>query len=209
MKIKSETLDKLTDFLVTNIESKVLDGITYALALKSDDFVEKGKDIKKAVLADGFEKNEVFRVFPVSNGYIFDMDMAVAKYITQRIASSMKDKIPQEADIIGDLPERRRQDDMQALAKYCKSQMEKGNSKIEVALFSRNRVPKIVITGKDAKGKDVVASYNAYAIRHWDLEEINNRYLKPSGITITGINACEILQSRTGVRFEIQLAKVY
>lgn len=209
MKTSKETLDKLTDFLAVNIESKVLDGITYALALKSDDLVEKGKDIKKSVLADGFEKNELFRVFPVSNGYIFDMDMSIAKYITQKLISAMQDKVPQVQDIIGDSPEKRRQSDMKALAKYCKSQMDKGNSKIEVALFSRNSVPKIVITGKDGKGKDVVASYNAYAIRHWDLEEVNNKYLKPSGITITNINACEILQSRTGVRFEIQLAREY
>ena len=209
MKIKSETLEKLNDFLVTNIESKVLEGITYALAIEGDSLVEKGKDIKTSVLADGFDKNELFRVFKVSNGYVFDMDMSVAKFITQTIASHMGDRIPQEQDIIGSLPEKRRQEDMIALAKYCKSQHSKGVNKLEVALFSRNIVPKIVITGKDSRGKDVVASYNAYAIRHWDIDEVNNKYLSPYGIAITSIKPCEVLPSRTGVRFELTLGSLY
>lgn len=211
-KLSKTLLDKLTDFLVNNISEKAMDGITYAMCFKDDkDMVEKGKIIKEEAIKSGFNQDEVFRVYEVSNGYIFDMDLKVAKFLTAEIskivAKETQGKTPQ-GDLIGNNPEKRRSEDMMGLAKFCKSQYEKGILNFEVALFSRNSVPRIVVQGTDKKGKPVTVTYNAYAIRHWDIEEINQKVLMPKyGIRINRIKPCEIISSKTGVRFEIQLAR--
>lgn len=214
MGISKQLIDGLTDFLVVNIESRAKDGITYAMAFKEGDtaLIEKCKGIKENVLKEGYGQDQVFRVYEVSNGYIFDMDLSIAKYITKElakvVAKNNKLVLPTD-DLIGDAPEKRRRKDMQKLAKYCKSQYEKGINVFEVALFSRNSVPKITITGSDAanngRDKSVIVVYNAYAIRHWDIEEVNRNLLVPTGIRIAKIRPCEILPSKTGVRFELSL----
>lgn len=212
IKLSREMLDMLTEFLIMDISDKVVDGITYSLCMKTDkELIEKGRAIKNEALKLGFKNDEVFRVYEINNGYIFDMDLKIAKFLTVELAKVVsresKGAIPQ-GDPIGDFPEKRRAEDMLALAKYCKSQYEKGNLNIEVALFSRNSVPRIVIQGKDKQGKNVTASYNAYAIRHWDIEDVNNKILIPRyGIRIARIKPCEILSSKTGVRFEMSLAR--
>lgn len=221
MKLSAELLDGLTDFLITNIESKALYGITYVMALQSDtELISSCQRIKENALKSGFGPEEVFRVYQVVNGYIFDMDLSVAKYLTGKLAIAVaktnKDVnlnyVP-NGDLIGNGPEKRRREDMQNLAKYCKSQYEKGIMVFEVALFSRNSVPRIVINGSDSSkgnaGKPVIVTYNAYAIRHWDIEEVNRNLLVPAGIHITKIKPCEILPSKTGVRFELTLARAY
>ena len=206
MQLSKELVDGLTSFLVTNIESKALDGITYVMAFKNDkEFIERCKEIKEAAIANGFGTDECFRVYEVVNGYIFDMDLSVAKYLTQKLYQAVKKG---DADLIGDRPEKRRREDMKKMAKYCKSQYDKGITTFEVALFSRNAVPKIVVSGTDSSNhKGVVLNYNAFAIRHWDIEEINSSLLVPMGLRITKIKPCEILPPKTGVRFEITVSR--
>ena len=211
MKVNSKVLDALTDFIVNYLEGKTLDGITYVLALNSDKvLIDKCNKIKQLVLDSGFGKNEVFRVYKLSNGYIYDMDLSVVKYISQQLTAAVarQENIKLDStDIISDLPEKRRREDIQSLAKYCKSQYEKGKNKFDVALFSRNMVQKIVINGNSGKDK-VMLSYNAYAIRHWDMEALNNIMI-PTGLRVESIVPCEILPSKTGVRFEITVARAY
>lgn len=215
MKLNAELLDGLTDFLITEIESRSLNGITYAMAFTSDkELIEKCQKIKENALKSGFKAEEVFRVYQLTNGYIFDMDLSVAKYLTQKLTVAVQKNMGVEVpttDLIGDGPEKRRREDMQNLAKFCKSQYEKGIMTFEIALFSRNKVPRIVINGSDSakgnNGKSVILTYNAYAIRHWDIEEINTHLLVPAGVCITKIRPCEILPSKTGVRFEITLTR--
>lgn len=217
-KIPKSLMDRLTDFLVTNIESKALSGITYVMALYSDkELIEKCKAIRVEATEAGFQPNEMFRVYEIKDsGYIFDMDLSVAKFITSKLSEAVSKnrniEIPNN-DIIGDAPERRRREDMTQFAKYCKSQYEQlskttSSPVIEVALFSRNSVPNIVINGTDkTSGKQVLLKYNAYAIRHWDIEEVNQAILVPAGLRVSEIRPCEILSSKTGVRFEITIAR--
>jgi len=210
--IPKELYGKLTEFLTIEIESKVLDGITYVLALKNDadrENIERYKRIKEAALKSGFGPNEVFRVYELSNGYIFDMDLNVAKQITYLLAKKVNqtNKAIPATDIIGDKPEERRREDMQKLAKKCITQYKAGNKVFDVALFSRNSVPRIQITAKDSHSNDTVITYDAYAVRHWDIEEINERLLAKEGIKIAKIEPREVLPSKTGVRFTLHLSK--
>ena len=175
---------------------------------KDNDRFKKYMNIKKVVQSCGFDRNEAFRVYEVSNGYIFDMDLNIAKSITIRLAKALEnmgDIDVGDGDLIGDNPEKRRKSDMLALAKLCKSEYDKGNRVITVALFSRNSVPNIVISGKDVKGKYISERYNAYAIRHWDIETVNAKLLIPAGFRIYRVEPYEILPSKTGVKFDIYL----
>ena len=212
--IPKELYGKLTEFLTVEIESKVLDGITYVLALKNDadrENIEKYQRIKESALKSGAGPNEVFRVYELSNGYIFDMDLNIAKQITYLLSKKVNQqsggKTP-VGDFIADKPEKRRQEDMKKLAKKCIAQFKEGKKVFDVALFSRNSVPRIQITAKDGAGKDTVITYDAYAVRHWDIEEINAKLLAKEGIKIARIEPREVLPSKTGVRFTLHLAKI-
>ena len=207
--LSSELLNMLTEFMICEIGSKALDGITYSMVLKNDSKREKElyrrySMIKETAEKQGFGSNEIFRAYEVSNGYIFDMDLSTVKSITAEIVKSVSKTSGGEkniGDLIQDKPEQRRKRDIIALAKYLKSEYDKGNMQCEAALFSRNSTNKIFISGKSSSGEMFAVRYNAYAIRHWDIELINERYLIPAGFRVKRIQPCEILPSKTGVSF--------
>lgn len=210
--ISTNLLNMLTEFVICEIGGKAMDGVTYTLLFK-----DKQKDmtvynryqaIRKEALKCGFSGTDVFRVYEVSNGYIMDMDLAVEK----QIASKMMDAIgkidgsnTQGSDVVGDIPEQRRKKDMISLAKYLKQNFDMGKKSLEVALYNRNSSNRIIISGKLSTGESVGIRYNAYAVRHWDLETINAKLLIPAGFRISRIKPCEILPSKTGVSFVITM----
>ena len=216
MKISKELMDRLTNFLFEAIGGKVVDGITYTMEIspEDDEAIKNYLELKDMVVKEGFKNNEVFRVYNVANGYIFDMDLAIVRYLNDKVFKAVSKNTGLNCDgnaVIGYGPEVRRKQDMESLAKYCISQFESNKTEFEVALFSRNSVPRITISGKDSakgsQGKGVVVTYNAYAIRHWDIEEINNRLLIPKGLRIRRIKPCEILPSKTGMRFVLSVGR--
>lgn len=206
-----ELLNMLTEFTVCEIGSRALDGITYTMVLNNEkDMVVYNRytRIKKEALRCGFASDEIFRVYELQNGYIFDMDILTVKQITAEIVRSltMNDlKHPVDPNMLRDLPEQRRKKDMISLGRYLKSEYDKGNREVEVALFNRNSINKITINGKMKNGDNVVIKYNAYAIRHWDIEVINERLLIPANFRVSRFQACEILPSKTGVSFILTL----
>ena len=202
-------VNMMVDFMLSEVSSKSMDGITYAMVLKTDadkSRFNKYMEIRKEATRCGYTTDEAFRVYELSNGWLFDMDMSFAKTITAELAKSVvteKDNVNPE-DLIGDKPERRRKADMGRLAEYVRKRYMDGENVIEVALFSRNTSPKITVTGVDPSSKkNVRLEFRAYAIRHWDIETVNAKLLIPAGIRISRIEPCEILPSKTGIRFRI------
>lgn len=200
-------LDMLVEFMVCEIGSKALDGITYTMLLKADKdkkTYDRYMTIRKEASKCGYSDNEVFRVYPVANGYIFDMDLVTAKQITAEMAKSVAKnnggKTPL-GELLKDRPDQRRKRDLANMASYLKSEYDKGKRQLEVALFSRNSTNKIVVTGTGPKGENMFIKYNAYAIRHWDIETLNESFLIPAGFRVKRIQPCEILPSKTGVSF--------
>ena len=206
-----EMMNMLTEFLVCEIGSKALDGITYTLITKDEKDKDKYKrylSIREEVTRCGFGNDEIFRVYEISNGYIFDMDLTIAKRITIKLAQAVQRTNGidvGDGDLIGDAPEKRRKSDMLGLARYVKQEWDSGKTLTSVALFSKNSVPHIVISGKTPKGEYVTEKFNAYAVRHWDIETVNARMLIPAGIRIAKIEPYEVLPSKTGVRFNIYI----
>lgn len=205
--LNKELLDMLVEFMICEIGSGVLDGMTYTMLLKTEKdrpVLERYRAIKKQALADGYTNDEIFRMYEVSNGYIFDMDLNTAKKLTLELSKSIAKANGGQTpvmDLVKDMPDQRRKRDLVKLAKYLKSEYDKGNRQLEVALFSKNSTNKIVINGKTSSGEAISLRYNAYAIRHWDIEIINEKFLIPSGFRVKRIQPCEIFPSKTGVSF--------
>lgn len=213
--VSNELLEMLTNFTVCEIGAGALQGITYALLLKDNpkdvEAYKRYLNIVQESQKCGFRNNELFRVYEIGNGYIMDMDISTVKTITAIMAKKISDekagkKIP--TNLIGDRPEERRKKDIAALARYLKSEYDKGNTQLELALFSRNTTHKIRINGKGPHGEALVIEYNAYAIRHWDIELLNEKLLIPCGFRVCRIQPCEILPSKTGVSFMFTLEDI-
>lgn len=203
-----ELLDMMTEFMICEIGARVLDGITYTMLLKNNkkdmEIYERYMTIKREALKCEYTNDEILRVYEVSNGYIFDMDLRTAKQITAELAKSVAKANGGQTpagELIKDMPDQRRKRDIVALAKYLKSEYDKGNRQFEVALFSKNTTNRIVINGKGPNGESISLRYNAYAIRHWDIETVNEKFLIPSGFRVKRIQPCEIFPSKTGVSF--------
>ena len=62
-----------------------------------------------------------------------------------------------------------------------------------------------MMTAKTPNGEAITIKYNAYSIRHWDIEIINEKLLIPAGIRVATIEPCEILPSKNGVTFVLYL----
>lgn len=213
--ISNELLNMLTGFLITNIKNKALHGITYVMLLNNNIndkiSIERYKKIRKRATDEGFSSSEVFRVYELPNGYLFDMDMSVVKYATTLIAKSVNTEGVNNLDVnnlIGNRPETRRQKDMQRLANKCIKEASNKSYSFEIALFSRNTAPKVSISALDRKNRPIILQYDAFAVRHWDLEDVNGNYLLRRGLRISKIEPCEILPSKTGIRFIIHLERI-
>lgn len=213
-KFSNKLLNQLSEFLVCEIGGKAIDGITYTMLLNNNK-----KDMERytrynairveAIQNCGFAPDEILRCYEVPNGYIFDMDMKTAKQITielsKAVANANGNTTP-VGDLIGDSPEQRRKRDMYALGRYLKTMYDSGNKEVQVALFNKNSTDRIMVTGVDKNGKKIAMAYKAYAIRHWDIEQINALVLMPAGIRVASIQPCEILPFKTGVSFTFRLA---
>lgn len=214
MKLSAETVAGLSNCMVEAIGERVYDGITYALLTGNSEEDKKKineyNNIIKSLNENGIDPKRVLQALKVPNGIIFDMNIGVAKEIANNIARTYAAKNGKETsniDLIKDGPIKRRQEDMTEIVKYLEKQARNGNTDIELALFSRNSIRRIVYTAKDKQGKDVQVKMNAYAIRHWDLPMVSTKLME-YGYKIAKAQAGEILPSKTGVRFEIQLTRI-
>lgn len=211
-KLSKELMDYLSEFTVCEIKSRVLDGITYTMLLKDnkeDDILyNRYMRIVEEARKCGYDSNQIMRVYNLSNGYIFDVDLSIVREITAELAKSVAKANNGQTpitDMINDMPEQRRKRDLSELAKYLKNEFDHGNTDVEVALFSKNCTNKIVCTCKGPNGEAISLRYNAYAIRHWDIESLNENYLIPAGFRVKIVQPCEILPRKQGVVFELVL----
>lgn len=214
-KLSKEVVEGLTDVMLNAIGPKAYDGITYAMyngkAENDKKVVAQVNAIREAIKEEGFEPNQFIKLIKAPNGVIFDMDLQVSREINnalaQIVAKKTGNKQLAQMDLTGDGPMKRRKQDFELLIKYLISENKKGNNVVSVALFSRNFVPKIVYTAKNAQKQDVKVTINSFAIRYWDIEAVNE-ILMTKGYRIVNVKIGEILPTKTGVRFELQVAKM-
>ena len=209
----SKTLkNQLSEFLLTQLGSKVTNGITYSLLLKDSDrqLIEKFMLIREEANKCGYDSDQVFRVFEVVNGYAFDMDLGTAKGILNTLCRKMINQQGLKGtyfDILNTAPTGNKTKEAKLLANTIINEYKKGNDKISVALFSTNESNRIAITCR-YNGEKHILNYKAFNLTHWDLGVVNSNYLIPNGLKISSVKPCEVLVSRTGISFILNIVRV-
>ena len=199
--------NKLIDFTLTFISDRFVDGVTYGLFFKNEtDIIAKCDEIYSDT-NDYFGELGVMRKIDLCNGVVYDIDMSVIKRILQEYLKSTQEKdlqLDEYAELIGNQPEQSRAEDMKRFAELCINEYRAGKKKIMVSLFNLTANPNTIVMGKDAK--DVALFFQSFAIRQWDMENINKTYLIPHGIRVSSLEICDILPGRSGVRYGIHLS---
>ncbi len=211
--LSQATLNKITEIICADIGSRILDGATYAIISNNQSNktkIERYLQVRRDIDQEGFGSDEVFRVYEVANGYIFDIDMGIAKTITASLAemlSKTNDDIKLIRKMIDSRPYERYNRDCEGLAKLCLKSFKKGVRKFDIALYSRINHNVIKITAVDKDGISGLISFPAFAVRMTDLTEINSKYLVEQGIRIASVEPCEIVGSNSGLRVTIMLGE--
>lgn len=215
--ISENLLNLISEFVINELGSKVIEGITYTFISKEPydaPLYEKYKFIRETANQEGFGDRELIRIYEVCNGYIFDLDLYIAKVVISEMYKGVlmtEGKLKSPSDykdtFIKDKPEQRRKRDMLNISRKIKNEFDKGNTQMDIALFSRNTTHKIIINGVDRKGRKMISTYDSYVLRHEDLRLVNEEFLLPAGIKIDAIKPCEILPNRNGLLFTIHITK--
>ena len=207
------TLNKITEIVCADIGSKILDGATYVILSNNKSNrtkIERYLQVRRDIDQEGFGANEVLRVYELPNGYIFDVDMSIAKTITASLAemlSKTNDDVKLIRKLVDIKPYERYNRDCESLANLCLKNFKKGIRKFDIALYSRINHNVIKVTATDNEGRSGVISFPAFAVRMTDLTEINSKYLVEKGIRIASVEACEIVGSNSGLRVIIMLGE--
>ena len=200
----------LTEFVAAELGVKSTYGITYEMFLKNSkrdmDLFERYSTIRKEANKCGYSTEQIIRIYELINGYIIDLDINVVKNIIKNIWHFANKSNTNQIDpsiFVGDKPEQRRKKDMSLLAKNCKKKFDSGIYEYIIALFNKNSSNRIVFNANSNDNKHVVCAYDAFALRHWDIERLNSDYLIPAGFRVSRVQPFEILPTKTGVSFSL------
>lgn len=205
-----ELRDMLTEFIVAEIGSKGVEGVTYALKIKNDknaETIERYIDIRREADKCGYDSNEVFRVNEVSNGYIFDMDMKAMTQLLVKLANSACTIAGKHSDMVQSVytePKEIRVGEIVRLGKYIETSDKSPSGKCTVALYNRNVSGKIRYT-PITDGKPSMCSIDAFIIRAHDMKTVNEKALTDSKYKIRTVSPLYILPLENGVVTELEL----
>lgn len=204
-------MNLLTEFIVTQIDQKVLQGISYIIVSKSQankDKIARFDALRTELTELGVPVTEQLKVYDVNTAKIYDVDLNTTITITEQLAKAVGEGSDSLSTYsISNTANKRREADIDRLITYCVKQARNGKSQSDIALFSKNTVDHINISGTLPNGKPAVLSYDAFALRHTDIIEVNKK-LANSGLQISNILIHEALPSMTGVRTTITLVAI-
>lgn len=207
---EKEIMNLLTEFLVVNIDEKVLQGISYTIVQRNEANAEKIKkyDAMRARLTElGVPENEQFRRYDVNTAVVYEIELKTAIAITEKLSVAVG--ATQTTDFgISRASFERQQEDIKKLAQLCVKKAQNGISEFDVCLFSKNKVDRINITGKDSNtGKMIAVMFDAFALRHTDIITVNS-VLASCGLKIVRVLIHEAVPSMTGVRTTLGLVSI-
>lgn len=208
-----EIIDRLTDFYLNELASKAVYGISYAVFEASDkEKIKKYKALRELVDQNGYAKNEVFRMVEFSNGVVFDIDNSMTSYITKEVLTVMQEEdasLDVQLGHVIKIGTKARDTSMLNLAKHCLNEYKNKHREIEIVLFRSDNSSHALVNARVAGARDrVLLKYEAYMLKHWDLELVNKRHLIKAGIKINGVKALEILPNGAGVLFKLAMKRV-
>ena len=209
--LSDDAVGKLAEVICTDIHTNIVKGVTYILLEEKPNTkvrLDMYMGLRREIDSEGFKPDEVFRVYKVSNGYVFDMEQEIAVSITKAImqkSGSLDDKNMRA--VLNSVVERskvRREKEMKRLAALFYKAYKAGKTSLEVLLFGKNEVGKVIITVKDGKD-DYVITYPSFMLRPSDMQSVNEEYLIKSGIRIKSIETGEIVGTNRGLRVVVNL----
>lgn len=226
-RLTGEIIEQLSSYMITEVTEKAVYGITYSMFLENNAEdkrkIEEYTKLKQEIDACGIDSNSIFQKLKVSNGYVFNLEVEVARkvmaIISERVYKYTKGQTNAGRDLFLEKPTKRRKEDIEALAKLLIKEYNHNNpnrqaKKVEVALYSRNSSRKIMCMAKDSKGNSVkkgndtvMIELDAFAIRHRDISEVSQKLLQ-KGYKLVSSRIGEILPSKTGVRFVVSVDKI-
>lgn len=204
-KFSEQLLSMLCDFLVNEIGSKALYGITYTMLIKGnsadEEKFERYMEIRREATNCGYEASQVFTVTSVANGWVFDLDIKTAKQIIVELSKTIcKDskEIIRAEELIRSEPDKRLKHDMDDLINKIVRECNLNKNEFTFAIYSKNTTP--VITFKSRSGGIVGSSkVDAYALRSSDLDRRMVIEIMKKGVCLNNISVRSILPSKTGV----------
>ena len=219
LRLPEDLANGLMDFFSEEISDNIFAGVTYGLVFKdkmTQAKVAKYTELKQKILECEMNTQDKLRMFEVCNGYIFDLGVRTAQIIAlDLIRSTYKDgEEISKNDVlrIKDLPVQRRRAELERLANKCIKIMNDNRTsqseEIVIALYSRNTSNTVKVTGELENGQKVRFTYDAYKLKHTDLDELNKQFLVKRRIKVASIQACEILPPRTGVKFKLKIERL-
>lgn len=206
---EKEIMNLLTEFLVVNIDEKVLQGISYIIVQKNDANAAKIKkydNVRARLTERGVPENEQFRRYDVNTAIVYEIELKTAILLTEKLSTAVG--AIQATDFgIGKISMERQAEDIKRLVQFCVKQARQGIAEFDVCLFSKNKVDKINITGKNNKEQKVALTYEAFALRHTDILTVNQQ-LASCGLKIVKVLVHEAVPSMTGVRVTLSLVSI-
>lgn len=209
MKVTDEAAAKVSTIFANNLGEKVFDGINWTFVLESDvGTLQEYENIRQELKDMGYTHGEILRAYKAPNGLIYDIDAKVVKMLVKStMAGSESEGLCNE--LIESAYEARRNMEMSRLHVFLAKAFKAGQTKVSLALFNTNKGNRItyntlIESGSHANQK-VEIRLPAFALRHWDLEELNRNYLIPARIKIQKVQLVEILPTKTGVGFNFEL----
>lgn len=211
----------LLDFFSVEIADKMLSGITYSILLKNqkqEAIIKSYMQLKKDIEEVDRSNAGMLRVFELCNGYIFDLSVKATQQLALDILRStckQGEEVPQsDINNLNSIYEARKES-LRKLAIKCFNEFNSREDKtktsvdIDVALYSRNITPYISFMATDKKSKDkYLIKYDAFALKHTDLEELNRAYLLSKRLKVSVVKPLEVLTTRTGVLFRLTVEKL-
>lgn len=210
--ITDEVLDKVVVIVANDLGPKVMDGINWTFVLDTEvEKLNEYESIRESLKEMGYKSNEVLRAFKVTNGVVYDIDSNVVKKLVIKLMSKS-----QNAEVCSTIMrtayEERRNSEFAKLQVFIIKAIKSGKKNISIALFNKNKGSKISYRVKVKSGvykdKTVEINLEAFALRHWDLEELNQNYLIPAKCKIKRIEVIDILPTMTGVGFNVELEEL-
>lgn len=200
--ITPELKNMITEFVVREIGSKGLHGVTYATLINRDGKSET-EYLRVAELAVecGYTEGELFEAFEVDNGYIYNLDMQVMNQVLIEIAKNavkVTGKHDDKVKTVYNMPVESVKKEEERLARLIEGEVKNGNNSAVIVLYSRNKGGTASFTADEGGSKKFIR-VKAFMLRHKDLNEINTKYLSRKGIVITKIELHQIIPSQNGV----------
>lgn len=215
MKKFSDKLTKmLTGFIVAEIGTDGLDGITYCMKIKNSRNAQEYNqylEIREEANKCGYDKDEVFRVHELVNGYVFDIDMSTMVKVLMDVARATVDVTGKNKELLSKVyrePEAVRKREVKRLANAILKKIEAGENSIDVALFNKNSTDKAGVTVDTPDGKSQYVYLNAYALRHWDIKVLNEQLLMKRGYRVARVIPKYVLSSENGIHTTLEFEKM-